>query len=176
MQVMGKIFIQAANFCFQKCKWWEKSSSRRLSPTFYCLKRKKHQFVWINLVVENCLNSEFCWTKVLHSGFKIQSLTWILHDRSQEIYSQLAHLLKHWGIWLRNIPFLAWRKSLKSCKEISFLVSEDLTWSLVTGPVLSLRELSRDLKNTDFHYWNLGKITKSLDFLVKHYINIYMRI
>ena len=40
-----------------------------------------------------------------------------------------------------------------------FLICKDLTWFLVTGPVFSLRELSTDLKNTDYHFQNLGKTT-----------------
>ena len=43
----------------------------------------------------------------------------------------------------------------------------------MTGPVLSLREMSTDLKNTDFLFKTL---VKPLDFVVKHYINIYMTI
>ena len=34
---------------------------KNISPIFYCSKRKNHQFVWINLLVENRLNGEFCW-------------------------------------------------------------------------------------------------------------------
>ena len=59
-----------------------------------------------------------------------------------------------------------------SCKDISFFISEDLTWSLVAGPVFLPRELSTNLKNTDFCFWNIGK---TRDFVVKHYINfVYM--
>ena len=36
------------------------------SPTFYCSKRKKRQFVWRNLLVENRLNDEFYWPSVFH--------------------------------------------------------------------------------------------------------------
>ena len=39
----------------------------------------------------------------------------------------------------------------------------------MTGLVFSLRELSTNLKNTDFHFQNLGK---PLDFVVKHYIKV----
>ena len=42
-------------------------------------------------------------------------------------------------------------ESSYSCKGIPFLIWEDLR-SPVTGPVFLLRELSTDLKNTDFHF------------------------
>ena len=52
-----------------------------------------------------------------------------------------------------------------------FLICKDLTWFLVTGPVFSLRELSTDLKNTDYHFQNLGKTTGFCSkILCKHYI------
>ena len=55
------------------------------SPTLYCLKRKKLQFVQIQLLVENRLNGEFYWPNVFHYRFKIQSLTWNLHCRSHNL-------------------------------------------------------------------------------------------
>ena len=45
----------------------------------------------------------------------------------------------------------------ESCKGVLVIIWEDLTWSLLTGPVFSLRELSTDLKNTDIHPANFRK-------------------
>ena len=62
------------------------------NPTFYCSKRKKQrQFVRINLQKENRLNGESYWPNVFNSGFKIRSLTWTLHGRSQNL-QPVAHL------------------------------------------------------------------------------------
>ena len=55
------------------------------SSSFYCSKRKKRQFVQINLLVENHFNSEFYWQNVFDYRLKIQSLTWTLHCRSQHL-------------------------------------------------------------------------------------------
>ena len=49
------------------------------------------------------------------------------------------------------------KEKAQSCKDLLFLIWEDLI--LVTGPVFSLRELSTDLKATDFRFKILGKTT-----------------
>ena len=45
----------------------------------FIIRRKKCQFTWINVLVENRLHGEFYWPNVFHYGFKIQLLTWALH-------------------------------------------------------------------------------------------------
>ena len=75
------------------------------STTFYRSKWKKHQFVWINLLVENRLNDKLYWLNVFHYGSKIQSLTWALHCRSQNL-QPARDFEKHWWIWLLNIETL----------------------------------------------------------------------
>ena len=47
------------------------------------------------------------------------------------------------------------KEKAQSCNDLLFLIWEGLI--LVTGPVFSLRELSRDLKATDFRFKILGK-------------------
>ena len=77
MRLMKKIFTRAAaklfnqifnQFKFFAGSWCLKNYSnntflcwKRKSPIFYCSKRNKYQLVGINLLVENCLNSEFYW-------------------------------------------------------------------------------------------------------------------
>ena len=144
-------------------------------------KRKKPQLVRINLLAENCLNGKFYWPNVFHYGFKYQSLTWMLHCRSQNLQHVLKSLMTSISKKKKNklkqnkikVSFLFRHEGkVFSCKDISFFISEDLTWSLVAGPVFLPRELSTDLKNTDFCFWNIGK---TRDFVVKHYINfVYM--
>ena len=64
------------------------------------------------------------------------------------------------------------RRNGESCKGVLLIIWEDLTWSLLTGPVFSLRELGTDLKNTDFHFQNLVKTTRFCSkTLHKHYIS-----
>ena len=46
----------------------------------------------------------------------------------------------------------------------------------MTGAVFSLRELSTDLKNTDFYFSNLGKITAFRGKILHKYRIQYMRI
>ena len=46
----------------------------------------------------------------------------------------------------------------------------------MTGAVFSLRELSADLKNTDFYFSNLGKITAFRGKILHKYRIQYMRI
>ena len=55
------------------------------SPTLIFRKKGKPQFVRINLPAENRLNGEFYWPNVFHYGYEIQSLTWNLHCRSQNL-------------------------------------------------------------------------------------------
>ena len=47
--------------------------------------------------------------------------------------------------------------------------------SIVTGLVFSLRELNTDLKNTGFHFLNLGKTTGfcSETYIVKYFFEIH---
>ena len=85
---------------------------KSISPTFYCSKSKKCQFVGINFLAENSLNDEFYWPNVFHYWFKIQSLTLTLPCRSQNL--QPANTFKkHWWIWLLKngyiIPVPAFR-------------------------------------------------------------------
>ena len=46
----------------------------------------------------------------------------------------------------------------------------------MTGAVFSLRELSTDLKNTDFYFSNLGKITAFRGKILHKYRIQYLRI
>ena len=62
-------------------------------------REKKCQFLRINLLVENCLNSEFYWRNFFHYRFKIQSLTWTWHCRSHNL-QPASTSEKHWRIWL----------------------------------------------------------------------------
>ena len=106
MRVTRKIFTRVvANFLFDNQFNWifqiKFTLKELLKQHFYLLKNKdsylllfkekKRQFLQINFLVENCLNGEFYWPNVFHYEFKIQSLLWTLHCRSQ-IYYQLAHL------------------------------------------------------------------------------------
>ena len=86
-------FINSLVFSIQSLNLKTHFNSTTRSPTFYCLKRKKRQFVRTNLIVKNCFNGEFYWRKVFHYGFKIQILTWTYHCRSQNL--QPARSLKH---------------------------------------------------------------------------------
>ena len=155
-------FILINLFEFLKESWHLKNyfNSNFLSwktrrSTFYFPKSKNRQFVRINLLLENGLNGKFYCPNVFHYGFKIQSLTWTIHCRSQNLESDSTSLKNEW-IWLlknRNILLvLAWRENLYSYQGASFLIWDDLTWPLVTGPVFLLREMSINLKKTDFHF------------------------
>ena len=64
-------------------------------------------------------------------------------------------------------------KAFRVVKAFSFGKTEN---DLVTGAVFSLRELSTDLKNTDFYFSNLGKITAFRGKILHKYRIQYMRI
>ena len=72
--------------------WKTKSRS-----TFYSSKRKKCQFVWIHLLVENHLNDEFYWPSVFYYEFKIQSNFTLQISKSTAV----SHILKT----LMNLTF-----------------------------------------------------------------------
>ena len=56
--------------CFRKHGLQKKSFTQLFSRQFYCLKRKKRQFVGTNLVVVNRLNGGLYGPNVCHYGFK----------------------------------------------------------------------------------------------------------
>ena len=102
-------FILINLFEFLKESWHLKNyfnsnflSWKTRSSTFYFLKSKKRQFVRINLLLENGLNGKFYCPNVFHYGFKIQSLTWTLHCRSQNLESDCTSLKNEW-IWLLKV-------------------------------------------------------------------------
>ena len=65
------------------------------SPTFYCLKRKKTSIRPNKFACGKPFNGEFYWPNVFHYGFKIQSLTWTLHCRSQNLQPVTVSHLKN---------------------------------------------------------------------------------
>ena len=85
MRVTKKISTLAAeNFFFDQFNWifYIKFTLNELpllinkESCLLLLEEKKRQLVQINWLVENRLNSEFCWPNVWHYGIKIQCLTW----------------------------------------------------------------------------------------------------
>ena len=64
---------------------------------FIAGREKKSQFLRINLLAENCLNSDR--PNFFHYRFKIQSLTWTWHRRSQNLQPTSTSKTL-WWIWL----------------------------------------------------------------------------
>ena len=80
------------------------------------------------------------------------------------------HGVKTFILLLKNItiPVSAWKKRLWGCKGVSFIIWDNLPWSLATGSIF--RNQLLELKTFKKQIFTFKILVKPLHFVVKHYI------